>query len=161
VIDRERPVTFPARPALFGADLKSPLLGYVIPLSSFTQPCNSSDIVVSPSSDPVRPLDDPSASPGDDTVNDGCPSLCQSGPHTPGPTEPWIALVQRGNCSFADKARQAQHWGAKAVVVGNYDPETYGISDTLVSMIESGTSLFVATCIATYDMLQAIHLISM
>ena len=40
VVDRSPPVTFPARPASFGAELSDPLLGYVIPLTAFTVPCD-------------------------------------------------------------------------------------------------------------------------
>lgn len=103
VVDRTPPVTFPARPASFGAELTEPLLGYVIPLSSFTAPCAANE------RNSRRRLPDPVF---------GCPDLCVSGPHAPDPNERWIALVQRGGCPFVDKARQAQKLGAKAVVVG-------------------------------------------
>jgi len=82
VVDRSPPLTFPSRPAAFGPDLDDALLGYVLPLSSFTAPCPS-------------PLHNAS--------NSACPPLCQIGPHRPGSKEPWIALVQRGHCSFVDK----------------------------------------------------------
>ncbi|KAI9433246.1 hypothetical protein BJY52DRAFT_1231605 [Lactarius psammicola] len=36
IVDRSPPVTFPSRPAGFGAELSDSLLGYVIPLNSFT-----------------------------------------------------------------------------------------------------------------------------
>jgi len=36
--------------------------------------------------------------------------------------EDWIALVERGGCSFADKVRAMQQSGAKAVVVGDNVP---------------------------------------
>ncbi|KAI8994204.1 hypothetical protein BD414DRAFT_389316, partial [Trametes punicea] len=107
VVDRSPPVTFPARPASFGAELTDPLLGYVIPLSSFTAPCPyDSDN----STSRHRPFDP-------DAVF-GCPELCVSGSNEPEPTDTWIALVQRGGCPFVEKARQAQRLGAKAVVVG-------------------------------------------
>ena len=109
VVDRTPSITFPARPASFGTELVDPLLGYVIPLSSFTAPCNSTqhsgNVDISTKSwdpDPVL----------------GCPDLCISGPHQPDQSEKWIALVQRGGCPFVEKARQAQKLGAKAVVVG-------------------------------------------
>ena len=107
VVDRTPPVTFPARPASFGAELTDPLLGYVIPLSSFTSPCpvdphNSTERKYPFEADPVY----------------GCPELCINGPNEPETTETWIALVQRGGCPFVEKARQAQRLGAKAVVVG-------------------------------------------
>jgi len=77
VVDRTPPVSFPSRPAAFGPGLTEPLLGYVIPLSSFTVPCD--DIAA------VSP-------------NLGCPRLCINGPKEPERTETWIALVQRGQC---------------------------------------------------------------
>ena len=122
VVDRSPAVTFPARPASFGAELSDPLLGYVIPLLSFTAPCppgtsNSSHAF---EADPVY----------------GCPELCISGPHEPEPTDTWIALVQRGGCPFVEKARQAQRLGAKAVVVGG-DREN---PDALLNMFSESTS---------------------
>lgn len=107
VVDRSPPVTFPARPASFGAELADPLLGYVIPLSSFTAPC--------PRDPHNHTLPDHSFDP--DPVL-GCPELCVIGPHEPEDADTWIALVQRGGCPFVEKARQAQKLGAKAVVVG-------------------------------------------
>lgn len=107
VVDRSPAVTFPARPASFGAELPDPLLGYVIPLSAFTAPCPpvpSSNRTGHPPFDPDPVL--------------GCPELCLSGPHEPDASETWIALVQRGGCPFVYKARQAQKLGAKAMVVG-------------------------------------------
>ncbi|OCH92607.1 hypothetical protein OBBRIDRAFT_811553 [Obba rivulosa] len=108
VVDRTPPVIFPARPASFGIELNDPLLGYVIPLSSFTAACPQmpSNGTSSPH---VRYEADPTF---------GCPELCTVGPHHPDPSESWIALVQRGGCPFVEKARQAQRLGAKAVVVG-------------------------------------------
>jgi E3 ubiquitin-protein ligase RNF13 len=121
VVDRENPVTFVARQANFGSDLRHPLIGYVIPLSSFMKPCPN--VTYS------------------GTGNWGCGPLCPSGRHSPSPSEPWIALVQRGQCSFADKAREAQRLGAKAVVVGGDDPATSGHPDTLVTMYDPGESI--------------------
>lgn len=34
------------------------------------------------------------------------------------PSDKWIALIERGNCSFIDKVRSMQQSGAIAVVVG-------------------------------------------
>jgi len=87
VVDRTPPLTFHSRPATFGPPLENPLLGYVIPLSSFTTRCPQNDT----SANAEHP-------------NSGCPVLCQSGDHHPDPTESWIALVQRGQCPFVDKA---------------------------------------------------------
>ncbi|KAF9013322.1 hypothetical protein BDQ17DRAFT_1296871 [Cyathus striatus] len=113
VVDRNPVVSFASRPAAFGAEIHDPILGYVIPLSSFTVPCpEDRDISTS--------------------ENYGCPNLCLNGPNRP--TEAWIALVQRGKCEFVKKVREAQRLGAKAVVVGGQDPDTTGAPDTLVSM---------------------------
>lgn len=68
--------------------------------------------------------------------NSGCPQLCLTGPNQP--TETWIALIQRGQCEFVKKVREAQRLGAKAVVVGGDNPETSGYPDTLVNMYSPG-----------------------
>ncbi|KAF8630827.1 hypothetical protein AX17_005186 [Amanita inopinata Kibby_2008] len=115
VVDHNPVVSFPSRPAAFGAEINEPILGYVIPVSSFTTPCPGNDTSVLA---PVR--------------NDGCPPLCLTAPSYP--TETWIALVQRGQCEFVRKVREAQRMGAKAVVVGGEDPEISGYPDTLVNM---------------------------
>ena len=105
--------------AAFGGEINDPLLGYAIPLSSFTIPCSHSDT--------LHPHLD----------NSGCPDLCLSGPNEP--TEAWIAIVQRGQCEFVKKVREAQRLGAKAVVVGGEDPEISGFPDNLVNMYSPGT----------------------
>lgn len=86
IVDRSPPLTFHSRPATFGPELEKPLLGYAIPLSSFTTHCtlNGTSTTTIPS-------------------NAGCPPLCESGMRRPDPTESWIALVQRGKCPFVDK----------------------------------------------------------
>ncbi|KAH7885422.1 hypothetical protein F5I97DRAFT_1885253 [Phlebopus sp. FC_14] len=124
IVDRSPPLTFHSRPAAFGPELEEPLLGYVIPLSSFTSSC--------------------SADANGDSSNTGCPPVCPSGPHHPDPTEPWIALVQRGRCPFVDKVREAQSLGARAVVVGGEDPDLTGLPDTLVNMYSKGDASDVA-----------------
>ena len=121
IVDRSPPVTFPSRPAGFGTELSDPLLGYVIPLNSFTVPCSNE-----------------AATPHNDSLNTGCPSLCVIDPNIPERLEPWIALVQRGACQFVSMAREAQRLGAKAVVVGGEDPEISGKPDTLVNMFSPG-----------------------
>ena len=133
MIDHNPVVSFPSRPgefnlsgvsssitfvaAAFGGEINDPLLGYVIPVSSFTQQC---------------PNNSPDLAPD----NSGCPELCVTTPNQP--TEPWIALVQRGKCEFVKKVREAQRLGAKAVVVGGEDPELSGYPDTLVNMYSPG-----------------------
>lgn len=97
-------------------------MGYVIPISAFTQPCasNTSNIGVLPD-------------------NSACPTLCLKGENRPGDT--WVALVQRGKCEFVKKVREAQRFGARAVVVGGEDPEKTGYPDTLVNMYSPGMSI--------------------
>ncbi|KDQ62630.1 hypothetical protein JAAARDRAFT_30544 [Jaapia argillacea MUCL 33604] len=150
VVDRSPPVTFLSRPAAFGSDLVDPLLGYVIPLSSFTIPCPVEDD--RPQSNFSLPL-----------PNLGCPKLCVAGPNEPESNEPWIAIVQRGECQFVDKAREAQRLGAKAVVVGGDDPDISGNPDTLVNMYSPGDSsdvLIASTFIKYSDYLQLMSLIA-
>jgi E3 ubiquitin-protein ligase RNF13/E3 ubiquitin-protein ligase RNF167 len=130
IVDRSPAVSFPSRPAAFGTELTSPLLGYVIPLSSFTVSC--SDFVVDIGLSP-----NVTASP-----NLGCPRLCKIGQHQPERTDTWIALVQRGKCEFVSKVREAQRLGAKAVVVGGDDPAVSGNPDILVNMYSPSMFLF-------------------
>ena len=122
IVDRSPPVTFYSRPAGFGAELSDPLLGYVIPLNSFTRPCTHNDT-------------EPDF---EDRNNTACPRLCVVGNNKPESAEPWIALVQRGKCQFVDKTREAQRLGAKAVVVGGDDPDVSGNPDVLVNMYSPG-----------------------
>ncbi|THH20582.1 hypothetical protein EW146_g794 [Bondarzewia mesenterica] len=130
VVDRSPPLTFLSRPAAFGAELTDPLLGYVIPLNSFTAPCPGSG-----NDDGFSRFSDSSLSL---PLNRGCPELCVVGPNAPESSETWIALVQRGKCQFVDKAREAQRLGARAVVVGGDDPEESGNPDALVNMYSPG-----------------------
>jgi hypothetical protein len=120
IVDRSPVVSFISRPAAFGAEIKQPLLGYVIPLSSFTVPCSSNFTSANP------------------PPNLGCPPLCIAGPHEPDRGDTWIALVQRGECEFVSKVREAQRLGANAVVVGGDNPETSGNPDALVNMYSPG-----------------------
>lgn len=114
VVDHTPVISFPSRPAAFGAEIRDPILGYIIPFSSFTTPCHAKS-------------ENSSREP-----NTGCPDLCLRGSQRP--TETWIALVQRGQCEFVKKVREAQQFGAKAVVVGGEDPAKTGYPDTLVNM---------------------------
>lgn len=51
--------------------------------------------------------------------------------------------MQRGKCEFVNKVREAQRFGARAVVVGGEDPEVTGMPDMLVNMYSPGPySLF-------------------
>ncbi|KAI0632329.1 hypothetical protein C8Q77DRAFT_1059919 [Trametes polyzona] len=146
VVDRSPPVTFPARPASFGAELTDPLLGYVIPLSAFTAPCPP-DSNVSTSRYPFDP--DPVL---------GCPELCTSG-HEPEPTDTWIALVQRGGCPFVEKARQAQRLGARAVVVGG-DRDNPDALLNMFSERDASDVTIAATYIKYWDYVQLSSMIA-
>ncbi|TFY80818.1 hypothetical protein EWM64_g3192 [Hericium alpestre] len=126
VVDRFPPISFLARPASFGMELIDPLLGYVIPLNTFTAQC--------PDDDDDQKSNSTSTLGWRSRPNTGCPKLCIVGPHVPEGIESWIALVQRGSCQFADKAREAQRLGAKGLVVGGDDPELHGNPDALVNM---------------------------
>ncbi|KAI0755067.1 hypothetical protein C8Q80DRAFT_1142715 [Daedaleopsis nitida] len=148
IVDRTPPVTFPARPASFGAELSDPLLGYVIPLSSFTAPCpldsgNSTERKYPFEADPVY----------------GCPDLCVSGPNEPESTDTWIALVQRGGCPFIEKARQAQRLGAKAVVVGG-DRDNPDALLNMFSERDSSDVKIAATYIKYWDYVQLSSMIA-
>ncbi|KDR82585.1 hypothetical protein GALMADRAFT_220569 [Galerina marginata CBS 339.88] len=143
VVDRSPVVSFPSRPAQFGAEINDPLLGYVIPLSSFTIPCRANGTEYGL------------------PENSGCPDLCLSGPDQP--TETWIALVQRGKCEFVKKVREAQRLGAKAVVVGGENPDISGFPDTLVNMYspeDSSDIKISATYIKYSDYMQLYTLIA-
>lgn len=144
VVDRSPVISFSSRPAAFGEEIEAPILGYVIPLSSFTVPCSNQSL-----------LDPP--------PNTGCPKLCVSGPNEPEPSEPWIALVQRGNCEFVAKVREAQRLGARAVVVGGDNPEISGYPDTLVNMFspeDSSDVKIAATFIRYSDYVELSNLIA-
>ncbi|KAE9408896.1 hypothetical protein BT96DRAFT_848956, partial [Gymnopus androsaceus JB14] len=146
VVDRSPVLSFASRPAGFGAEINGPILGYVLPLSSFTKPCDS------PSTSLIEPV-----------PNTGCPELCFDGPNAPDSSESWIALVQRGKCEFVSKVREAQRLGARAVVVGGEDPEVSGYPDTLVNMYSPGDSSDVeiaATFIKYSDYTELSRLIS-
>ncbi|KAJ7600866.1 hypothetical protein C8J56DRAFT_911488 [Mycena floridula] len=136
IVDRSPTVSYPSRPAVFGVEISGPILGYVIPLSSFTSPCSSGNETQ------FGPM-----------PNDGCPRLCVNGPHQPDPTESWIALVQRGKCEFVSKVREAQRLGARAVVVGGQDPEVSGLPDTLVNMFspDDSTDVTIAATFIKYS----------
>ncbi|CDO77147.1 hypothetical protein BN946_scf184657.g22 [Trametes cinnabarina] len=149
VVDRSPPITFPARPASFGAELNDPLLGYVIPLSAFTAPCSPD--AHNSTSRPHRFKPDPVF---------GCPELCVSGSNEPEPTDTWIALVQRGGCPFVEKARQAQKLGAKAVVVGG-DRDNPDALLNMFSEKDASDVTIAATYIKYWDYVQLSAMIAL
>ncbi|KAF8310857.1 hypothetical protein DL93DRAFT_1564787 [Clavulina sp. PMI_390] len=144
--DHDPIISFDSRSAAFGPRISQApgLLGYVLPLSSFTYPCqeNSNTTITTPPIPAVQ-----------SHVNYGCPSLCIYDDGRK-PTETWIALVERGECAFIDKVREAQRLGARGVVVGG--------GDTLVTMYNAvGSSMDVvipATHItsSSYDALMSL-----
>ena len=87
VVERSPPVSFPSRPASFGYMIEDSLMGYGIPMNAFTTECDEDGQVYER---------DPSS-------NLGCPRLCEVGDHIPSAEDAWIAIVQRGKCSFVDK----------------------------------------------------------
>ncbi|KAI0826857.1 hypothetical protein BC628DRAFT_1319633 [Trametes gibbosa] len=148
VVDRSPPITFPARPASFGAELTDPLLGYVIPLSSFTVPCpynpdNSTSRRTAFDPNPVL----------------GCPELCTNGENEPETMDTWIALVQRGGCPFVEKARQAQKLGARAVVVGG-DRDNPDALLNMFSERDASDVTIAATYIKYWDYVQLSSMIA-
>lgn len=143
IVDHSPVISYTSRPAAFGAEIKDPILGYVIPLSSFTTPCASNQ---------VANLGPPQ--------NTGCSPLCVVSPHKP--IDTWIALVQRGGCEFVRKTREAQRLGAKAVIVGGDDPAISGYPDTLVNMYspeDASDVNIAATYIKFSDYMQLYRLI--
>ncbi|KIY46725.1 hypothetical protein FISHEDRAFT_46690 [Fistulina hepatica ATCC 64428] len=131
IVDRTPVLSFASRPAAFGAQIIDPILGYVIPLSSFTVPCNSNNTA----------------------DNWGCPPLCKLSDKELDPEETWIALVQRGRCEFVSKVREGQRLGARAVIVGGDDPDISGYPDTLVNMYspEDSSDVHIASTFIKYS----------
>ncbi|KZV78506.1 hypothetical protein EXIGLDRAFT_690018 [Exidia glandulosa HHB12029] len=114
IVDRTPALTFVARSASFGPRITEddgPLLGYLIPLESFTS--------------------------DEDAL--GCPPVNVEPQDVPDANESWIALVQRGGCGFVEKVRAVQGLGARAVVVGGSRPEP-GTGDELLQMYSPGDS---------------------
>ncbi|KAJ7284161.1 hypothetical protein C8J57DRAFT_1294697 [Mycena rebaudengoi] len=138
VVDRSPMLSFASRPAAFGAEINDPILGYVIPLSSFTAKCPTNT-----SSPNANALSLP--------PNYGLPE-------PPDPSETWIALVQRGGCEFVNKVREAQRLGARAVVVGGENPALTGHPDALVNMysLEDAADVKIPSTYITY--LDYLHL---
>lgn len=132
--DHEPMISFLSRPAQFGPHITEQpgLPGYLIPISALTTKCPANATSSRPRSLPL----------GNDGLPDNfaCLPICTD-PSIPRPTgtENWIALVQRGECPFADKVRAAQSLGAKGVVVGGW-PVQDGDRDDLLGMFSPGTS---------------------
>lgn len=146
VVDHEPVISFLSRPASFGPHITEPpgLPGYLIPVSSLLSTCppdTSSSFPLPPSSKDNLP------------ENFACSPLC-TGPSVPKPTwvtENWIALVQRGQCPFVEKVRAAQTLGAKAVIVGGWEPKD-GDRDDLLNMFspEDASDIAIPSTYVTY-----------
>lgn len=146
VVERSPPVYFTSRPASFGPLIEEAVNGYGIPMSAFTEPCPDDKDGKSGGGDWPTGLGE-GLVPG---KNVGCPKLCLSAGHDgPEPSESWIAIVQRGQCQFVEKVREAQRFGARAVVVGGDDPEESGNADTLVNMYSQGKSRMLSFALLT------------
>lgn len=117
-----------SQPASFGPHFANPdgQAMNLIPIEFYPGPQSSSPPPTAATDPTPIPLDSPS-SPDRSTIRKACPppsSLDQIDPPTPHPPPPslpqdWIALVERGSCSFIDKVRYAQKLGASAVIVGD------------------------------------------
>lgn len=153
VVDRTPILNFKARPAAFGP--ATDVLGYMIRVEDFSTPCDDDD----PGGDdgdgvgegPWWPGGGSEREWGADKANRtgyarsgaldprfGCPRLCVRGPNKPEVSETWMALVMRGGCTFVEKVRAAQRFGAKGVVVGGENGEQDSHGDGLVQMYNLG-----------------------
>lgn len=161
IVDRQPAIQYVTRQAMFGPrfdeyrrggkeredeeDEGGMLMGYLIPLQEFLVPCKGNGTLIERGSEGVqskiRKWLNPHRSPIHSTSTESTPAdlactpLClpaTSSPH-PAETDTWIALVHRGQCAFATKIRQAQRWGAKAVVVGGFDED-------MINMYSQGLS---------------------
>ncbi|KLO08543.1 transferrin receptor ectodomain, apical domain-containing protein [Schizopora paradoxa] len=142
VVDRSPTVSFASRPASFGPTFEDSVMGYGIPMNAFTIPCQDNSGRGNSSEDADRGghywLSENTSASMHYAPNLGCPRLCPYGEHIPDASESWIAIVQRGTCSFVAKVREAQRFGAKAVVVGGDNPDLTGNPNTLLTMYSQG-----------------------
>lgn len=166
VVDRTPALNFNARPAAFGPS--SDVLGYLIRVEDFSVPCDDQDEDGGRDGDAIEgpwwpgggSEWDSDTPPGNGTAErrrrkeeedqaalewrlearHGCPRLCVRGKDKPRSSETWMALVMRGGCTFVDKIREAQRFGAKGVVVGGETAEQDGHGDGLVQMFSLGRS---------------------
>ncbi|KIJ54986.1 hypothetical protein M422DRAFT_24845 [Sphaerobolus stellatus SS14] len=152
VVDRTPALTFSARPAAFGP--AENVLGYMIRVEDFSVRCDDDDEGGKKKRkhrvDFPDEIEWPGAGSegweagstmeetGDLEPRHGCPKLCMKDKHKPEVTETWIALVMRGGCTFVDKVREAQRFGAKGVVVGGETREQDMHGDGLVQMYSIG-----------------------
>uniref|UniRef100_A0A8B9HQ20 PA domain-containing protein n=1 Tax=Astyanax mexicanus TaxID=7994 RepID=A0A8B9HQ20_ASTMX len=67
------------------------------------------------------------------------PSACSPNTSFSVKKRPWIALIKRGNCSYADKIRAALRKKASAVVIYNYD----GAGNATTPMSHPGMTVYI------------------
>ena len=159
VVDRTPVLSFDGRPAAFGPGVD--VLGYMIRVEDFSVPCDDTGGGIDDREDgPWWPgseyqVGEAAYLPGNEErcqwtsqARQGCPRLCMRGNHEPQSSETWIALVMRGGCTFVDKVREVQRFGAKGVVVGGANEEQDRHGDGLVQMFSPGVYLpiFILVC---------------
>ncbi|KAG0145167.1 hypothetical protein CROQUDRAFT_658965 [Cronartium quercuum f. sp. fusiforme G11] len=122
-----------SRPAGFGPHFENPdgQLMNLLPIESFNHPINT--LTNDPQPDPRRGC--PPAHLATTFTQSKAVQSTNVNPYlrsspseslptstsTPEPPPNWVALVERGTCAFVDKIRYAQHLGASAVIVGDWD----------------------------------------
>ena len=162
VVDRTPALNFNARPAAFGPT--SDVLGYLIRVEDFSVPCDEdggdinhdgqgpwwpgggsewkSEPLTAANGIPDRREEAEEAErEWKLEARHGCPRLCVRGKDRPQSSETWMALVMRGGCTFVEKVREAQRFGAKGVVVGGETEEQDHHGDGLVQMFSLGMIL--------------------
>lgn len=139
VVDHSPQISFASRPASFGALIEDSIMGYGILMNAFTVECDDQGGNKRGRHDNGGGFGSFLEVQGDSLEeNIGCPKLCLAKGKSGAPSDSWIAIVQRGQCAFVDKVREAQRFGAKAVIVGGDDPDESGNPDTLVGMYSQG-----------------------
>jgi PA domain len=164
VVDRTPVLNFNARPAAFGP--ASDVLGYLIRVEDFSVPCDEdedgvehhghgpwwpgggseweTESSVAPDGAAERRREEAEKRAEHDwklEARYGCPRLCVRGKDKPQSSETWMALVMRGGCTFVEKVREAQRFGAKGVVVGGETKAQDQHGDGLVQMFSLGISV--------------------
>ncbi|XP_062342312.1 E3 ubiquitin-protein ligase RNF128a isoform X2 [Osmerus eperlanus] len=89
------------------------------------------------------------------TVPEFHPQACD--PHTSfnRTSRPWIALIERGNCTFSEKIRAASAEGASGVVIYNLP----GTGDEMTPMVHHGTGDMVSIMIGHIRGLDIVNLV--
>ena len=111
------PEAYQAQPAAFGPSIEDPngMWGHLVPISEFLREGSGSE-----NSGCIQEPHDAAAKSGESTatlrhhINRTLRDVTSKTP-----PRDWVALVERGFCTFTDKVRTAQKLGAKAVIVGD------------------------------------------